>query len=125
MRLWVCYHSTLKAMEGILSRAEYGVEVAQEGIPNGDQEHADCGVLTTPITSFACEYMKEQSLTESAALVKIVKQFFDGSTGTKVPSAAREKDTALADLRADIALTQAALDGSGAGRGGETTTIQI
>jgi len=49
------------------------------------------------------EYMEQESLTESAALVKIVKQFFDGSTRTKAPSAAKEKDDALAELRADIA----------------------
>jgi Mg2+ and Co2+ transporter CorA len=61
------------------------------------------GYLPPPLHQKLREYMKEQSLTESAALVKIVKQFFDGSTGTKVPEAAREKDTALADLRADIA----------------------
>jgi len=36
-------------------------------------------------------------------LVKIVKQFFDGSSETKVPEAAKRKDDAIADLRADIA----------------------
>lgn len=71
------------------------------------------------------EYMEQESLTESAALVKIVKQFFDGTTETEAPEAAKEKDDALAEFKADIALTQAAFDGSGAGRGGETTTIQI
>lgn len=50
--------------------------------------------------------MKEQSLTESAALVKIVKQFLDGSTGTKLSEAANEKDDAIAELRADIAELQ-------------------
>jgi hypothetical protein len=49
------------------------------------------------------EYMEQESLTESAALVKIVKQFFDGSTGTKAPSVAKEKDDALAEFKADIA----------------------
>jgi hypothetical protein len=52
------------------------------------------------------EYMEQESLTESAALVKIVKQFFDGSTGTKAPSAAKEKDDVIAELRADIAELQ-------------------
>lgn len=50
--------------------------------------------------------MKEQSLTESAALVKIVKQFLDGSTGTKLSEAAKEKDDAIAELRTDIAELQ-------------------
>lgn len=50
--------------------------------------------------------MKEQSLTESATLVKIVKQFFDGTTGTKAPEVAKEKDDAIAELRADIAELQ-------------------
>jgi hypothetical protein len=49
------------------------------------------------------EYMEQESLTESAALVKIVKQFFDGSTGTKAPEVVKEKDDALAEFKADIA----------------------
>jgi hypothetical protein len=49
------------------------------------------------------EYMKEQSLTESAALVLIVKQFFDPATETKVPETAKEKDDAIAELKTDIA----------------------
>jgi len=46
--------------------------------------------------------MKEQSLTESAVLVKIVKQFFDGSRNQS-PGGRKKKDDAIADLRADIA----------------------
>lgn len=61
------------------------------------------GYLPLPEHQKLREYMKEQSLTESAVLVKIVKQFFDGSSGTKVPEAAKEKDDAIAELRADIA----------------------
>ena len=61
------------------------------------------GYLPPPEHQKLREYMKEQSLTESAVLVKIVKQFFDGSSGTKVPEAAKEKDDAIAELRADIA----------------------
>ncbi len=49
------------------------------------------------------EYMEQESLTESAALVKIVKQFFDDSTGTKAPEVVEEKDDALAEFKADIA----------------------
>ena len=62
------------------------------------------GYLQPPLHQKLREYMKEQSLTESAALVKIVKQFFDSATGTKVPvpEAAEEQDTAIAELRADI-----------------------
>lgn len=48
------------------------------------------------------EYMREESLTESAAIIKIVKQFFDGSVETKTPDAAKEKDQAITDLRADV-----------------------
>jgi hypothetical protein len=61
------------------------------------------GYLPPPYHEKLREYMKEQSLTESAAIVKIVKQFFDGSTGTKAPEAAKEKDDALAEFKADIA----------------------
>ncbi len=61
------------------------------------------GYLPPPYHEKLREYMKEQSLTESAALVKIVKQFFDDSTGTKASSAAKEKDDALAEFKADIA----------------------
>lgn len=46
--------------------------------------------------------MKEQSLTESAAIIKIVKHFFDGSVESKAPDAAKEKDQAIAELKADI-----------------------
>lgn len=49
------------------------------------------------------EYVKEQSLTESAAIVKIVKQFFDSNTETKAPSLSQEKDDVIAELKADIA----------------------
>lgn len=55
------------------------------------------GYLPPPYYERLRQYMKEQSLTESAALVKIVKHFFDG-TGTKASSAAKEKDDALARI---------------------------
>lgn len=61
--------------------------------------------------------MEEQSLTESAAGVKIVRQFFAEGTGTKVQEAVKEKSDALTELRVDIALTPTALDGFGAGGG--------
>jgi hypothetical protein len=47
--------------------------------------------------------MEEESLTESAAIIKIVKQFFDGSVETKTPDVAKEKDQAIADLKAEMA----------------------
>ncbi len=46
--------------------------------------------------------MKEQSLTESAAIIKIVKHFFDSSVESKAPDAAKEKDQAIADIKADV-----------------------
>jgi hypothetical protein len=60
------------------------------------------GYLPPPYHEKLREYMEQESLTESAALVKIVKHFFDG-TGTKASSAAKEKDDALAEFKADIA----------------------
>lgn len=70
------------------------------------------------------DYMEEQSLTESADGVKIVRQFFDQGPGTKVQEAVKEKSDALIELRVDIALTPTALDGFGAGCGiGEAATI--
>lgn len=60
------------------------------------------GYLPPPYREKLREYMEAESLTESAALVKIVKHFFDG-TGTKASFAAKEKDSALTELRADIA----------------------
>ena len=64
------------------------------------------GYLPPPYHEKLREYVEQESLTESAALVKIVKQFFDGSIGTKVPEVVKEKDTAIAVLRADIAELQ-------------------
>jgi hypothetical protein len=61
------------------------------------------GYLPPPYHEKLREYVEQESLTESAALVKIVKHFFDGSTGTKVSEAAKEKDDATPELRADIA----------------------
>lgn len=50
--------------------------------------------------------MERESLTESAAIVKIIRQFFDGTTGTKGSETAKEKDDAIAEFRADIAELQ-------------------
>jgi len=47
------------------------------------------------------EYMQAQSLTESAALGKIVKQFFDSGTGTD--SANTDSSDAIVELKADLA----------------------
>lgn len=47
--------------------------------------------------------MKEQSITESAALVKIVKQFFDGTLSANVPEVTSDKDDVVASLEADMA----------------------
>lgn len=60
------------------------------------------GYLPPPDQEKLREYMREESLTESAAIVKIVKQFFDGSVETKTPDVAKEKDQAIADLKADV-----------------------
>lgn len=60
------------------------------------------GYLPPPYHEKLREYMKEQSITESAALVKIVKQFFDGSTEIEVQEVAKEKDDAIAEVKADI-----------------------
>lgn len=57
------------------------------------------GYLPPPAHQQLCEYMKEESLSESAALVKIVKQFCDGSVETKAPDAAKEKDEAMVAKR--------------------------
>ena len=46
--------------------------------------------------------MEAEFLSESVAILKIVKQLFDGSVETKTPYAAKEKDQEIADLRADI-----------------------
>ena len=46
--------------------------------------------------------MEAESLSESAAIIKIVKHFFDGSVETKTPDVAKEKDQEIADLRANI-----------------------
>lgn len=51
------------------------------------------------------EYMQSQTITESAAIVTIVKQFFDGSTRS-APVANNELDEATAPLKAQIALLE-------------------
>lgn len=60
------------------------------------------GYLPPPAHEKLRQYMEEHSLTESAAVVKIVKQFFDGSVETKTPDVAKEKDNAIAELKTDI-----------------------
>ena len=61
------------------------------------------GYLPPPAHQQLRQYMEEESLTESAAIIKIVKQFFDGSVETKTPDVAKEKDQAIADLKAEMA----------------------
>ncbi|MBE9015143.1 hypothetical protein IQ272_03050 [Chroococcidiopsidales cyanobacterium LEGE 13417] len=51
------------------------------------------------------EYMQSQSLTESAAIVAIVRQFFDGENGSE-GVASQELDEATAPLKAQIALIE-------------------
>ncbi len=60
------------------------------------------GYLPPPAHKQLRQYMEEQSLTESAAIIKIVKQFFDGSVETETPDAAKEKDQAISELKKDI-----------------------
>jgi hypothetical protein len=48
------------------------------------------------------EYMQSQTLTESAAIVAIVKQFFDGESGSE-RVASEELDEATAPLKAQMA----------------------
>lgn len=55
------------------------------------------------------EYMQAQSLTESAALGAIIKQFFDGSSSTEISSANTDSSNAIAELKADIAAIQGRL----------------
>lgn len=58
------------------------------------------GYLPPPYHEKLREYMLEQSLTESAAIVKIIKHFFDSP---QVPKVTPEKDNEIASLKADIA----------------------
>jgi len=51
------------------------------------------------------EYMQSQTLTESAAIVAIVRQFFDGENGSQ-RVASQELDEATAPLKAQIALIE-------------------
>lgn len=51
------------------------------------------------------EYMQSQSLTESAAIVAIIRQFFDGSTRSE-GVALNELDEPTAPLKAQIALIE-------------------
>lgn len=60
------------------------------------------GYLPPPAHQQLRQYMEAESLSESAAIVKIVKQFFDGRMRTKAPDVAKEKSEALAELKADI-----------------------
>lgn len=53
------------------------------------------------------EYMQAQSLTESAALGAIVKQFFDSGTGTTVANA--DSSVGMAELKADMTALQGRL----------------
>lgn len=60
------------------------------------------GYLPPPDHEKLRQYIENESLTESAAIVKIVKQFFDGRMRTKAPDVAKEKSEAIADMKADI-----------------------
>ena len=63
------------------------------------------GYLPPPYHEKLREYMQSQSLTESAAIVAIVKQFFDGENGSE-GVAILELDEATAPLKAQIALIE-------------------
>ncbi|PSB43738.1 hypothetical protein C7Y66_02405 [Chroococcidiopsis sp. CCALA 051] len=63
------------------------------------------GYLPPPYHEKLREYMQSQSLTESAAIVAIVKQFFDGENGSE-GVASQELDEATAPLKAQIALIE-------------------
>ncbi|MGE5660530.1 MAG: hypothetical protein ACM37W_28410 [Actinomycetota bacterium] len=52
------------------------------------------------------DYIAQESLTESAALVKIVKQFFDAAPALSEEAIASELRDALAQLQAEIAELQ-------------------
>ena len=58
------------------------------------------GYLPPPYYKKLCEYIREQELTESAAIVKIVKHFFEQPS---VKADNPEKDAEIASLKADIA----------------------
>jgi hypothetical protein len=60
------------------------------------------GYLPPPYHEKLREYMQSQALTESAAIVAIVRQFFDGSTRSE-GVALEELDEATAPLKAEIA----------------------
>nr|MCU0547466.1 hypothetical protein [Oscillatoriaceae cyanobacterium Prado104] len=49
------------------------------------------------------DYMAEQSLTESAALVKIIKQFFEAAPALSVETVASETRETFAQMRSEIA----------------------
>ena len=61
------------------------------------------GYLPPPAHKQLRQYMEAESLSESAAIIRIVKQFFDGSVETETPDAAKEKDQAISGLKADMA----------------------
>ncbi len=67
------------------------------------------GYLPPPYHLKLREYMQAQSLTESAALGAIIKQFFDGSGSTGNKSANTESSNAVAELKADITAIQGRL----------------
>ena len=46
------------------------------------------GYLPPPAHKQLRQYMEAESLSESAAIIKIVKHFFDGSVESKAPDAA-------------------------------------
>ena len=60
------------------------------------------GYLPPPAHKQLRQYMEEESLTESAAIIKIVKHFFDGSVKTETPDAAKEQSEAISELKAEI-----------------------
>lgn len=60
------------------------------------------GYLPPPAHQQLRQYMEAESLSESAAIVKIVKHFFDSRVESKAPDAAKEQSEAIAELKADI-----------------------
>ena len=61
------------------------------------------GYLPPPAHKQLRQYMEEESLSESAAIIKMVKHFFDGSEGIKAPEVTQEKSEAISELKAEMA----------------------
>ena len=128
-----CYFSIFWANFGILYRTgEIGARCCTSKGLMATSNVRIVGYLPPDYHKKLREYMENESLTESAALVRIIRQFFDGAIAQPKATPERSSD-ATASLKAEMAslqqrlsvLEQVVASGAKRGRTSFTKTVKI